>query len=134
MQRISDGLEVPRQMLDKFTGKSCGSGVNLGEVECELTYLPKSINHILVPTVRATSGYIMNTVVQSLAGNVVTLLVLMNTYYKTTSLGNAAAACNGSGGAGSHGTHGIGLTYKSCGFGAIGGLALDVIRIQYTVA
>ena len=134
MQRVSDGLAVPKQQMDMFTGKVTGTGARLAEVDCELMYVPKSIDYILVPIIRTLTGYLMNASVKSLVGKTVTLEILINTYHKTTSLANASGACNGSGGAPSHGTHAIGYTNVGCGWGGIGDVALDVIRIQYTVA
>lgn len=122
-------------MMDIFTGKTTfGAGPRFGEVDCELTYVPKSVDHILVPQTESLSGYIYCAAVQSLVGKIVTLKIFLNTYYKTTDMSNAAAACNGSGGAVSHGKHTPVYTYTGCSLGSPIDEPLGPIRINYTVA
>ena len=135
MQRVSNGLEVPKHTLDTFTGKTTfDMGPREGEIDCELTYVPKSINHIIVPPLLAVAGFICNALVTGLSGKVLTLKVYVHDYLKTTVMEDAAAACNGSGGAASHGKHTLNYIAYDCGIALVWAEPLDVIRVHYTVA
>jgi len=135
MQRISDGLAVPKQQMDTFTGKTTfGPGARIGEVDCDLTYIPKSKNHVLVPVIQTPTGFMLNAEVKALSGKLVTLKVYLPAYEKAADMNNAAAACNGSGGAASHGKHVLSYTYIGCPQATVANQALEVIRVNYTVA
>lgn len=134
-QRVSDGLEVPKLMMDTFAGKTTeGPGVDAGKVYCDLTYVPKSIGHILTPLVQTIIGYIAPVRVDALSGKTVTLRVYAYVYYKTISVDPADGACDGSGWFPSHGSHDLYYSYKGCDLSAYPNIALDPIRISYTVA
>ena len=134
MQRISEGMAVPKQQLDMFSGKVTGTGARTGEVDCELLYLPKGIEYILTPSVHSVGGFVLPVDVIGLVGKTVTLKVYIYVYYKTISAANAIGACDGSGGGPSHGSHALSHSYWACGLAAYDNEALDPIRINYTVA
>ena len=129
MQRISDGLAVPRQMIDTFTGKT--SNV-LALVQCVLTYTPKSMDDILVPdgfesTLFGRRVYKKDT----LTGNILSLLVKKYKYSKADSpvvVGNSGGA-----GADPH-SHNLTYTVTEVDLGSAGNEAQGPIVVEYKVA
>lgn len=45
MQRYAQGLEVPKQQIDYFDGKTSSA---IGEIVLDLTYVPKALKKIIV--------------------------------------------------------------------------------------
>lgn len=134
MQRVSNGLPVPKQYVDTFAGEITGTGAHIGEVECDLTYLPQDIDHIIVPMVMSLAGGLAGAEVMSLSGNKVTIRLSEDGYYRTSSICNANHACDGSGGAPSHGNHSLLETYTYCSRSFLDTEAMAVIRVHYEVA
>lgn len=133
MQRVSGGLTVPKHQMDVFTGKTTGTGANAGEVTCELTYTPKGINHFIIPPIKSAAG-LMQGDVQSITGKTLLLKVYYYAYGKTDSpTSNATGACDGSGGAASHGGHTLTYTADFCLSYPLDNIALGTIRANYTV-
>ena len=94
MQRISDGLAVPKHMTEVFSGKTTDAN---GLFTCDLKYVPQSVQHVLISQrnsdiVQSQRFYAPRTV----AGNVLTVFVRKLTYMESA---NATGGAN-SGGAG----------------------------------
>lgn len=134
MQRVSDGLEVPKLMLDVFTGKVTGTGADTGKVVCDLTYQPKSIDHIITPIARDTGEYLVLADVYALSGKELTLKICAYSYYKLTALEVATSACDGSGLWQSHGGHNFVNTLTYVHMTSLSACPLGTIRVHYTVA
>jgi len=101
MQRVSDGLAVPKNQIDLFTGKTTDV---FGKFTCNLKYTPKSIHHITVPVAAAPSGALRWYHKDAIAGNILTLIAIQQLYEKTD---NPTGASNsGNAGADTH-THAI---------------------------
>lgn len=130
MQRYSGGLEVPRQMLDVFSGET-SSGV--GFLYLTLSYTPQSLDHVIVPsgyesTVSHRRGYQK----LGLVGNVLTVVVLAYKYWKADTPTGTETVTD-TGGAAPHGH-----TISHTAFDVIESIqsneAQDDIVVQYQVA
>lgn len=135
MQRYSQGLAVPKQMLDSFAaGKTTGTGANVGEVTCELTYTPKSVNHVM-PVQMQTPPVFGSDIVfglpYTLTGKTLVLQVYQVEYYKANF--NTSSENSGGAGADPH-THGITHTLTRCGSSLMDTVDLEAFNVQYTVA
>lgn len=119
------------QQMDTFSGKTTDA---VGEIDCELTYTPKDINHIIVPTVKSAAGKMVDAEVAALNGKTVTLNIYVCKYHRAASLAIATGACDGSGALPSHGSHTIIPSYDDCGIDMLANGALGIVRVQYTVA
>lgn len=104
MQRYSEGVKVPKVQTDFFVGKTTSG---LGAVTLDLTYQPKSINHIALLQGQSIVGDPRLYFPISLVGK--TLSIMVNKpYYKEVDGTSGADAGTGAGG-GTH-THAISTT------------------------
>jgi len=76
MQRRSDGIIVPKYKIDNFTGNTSGSGV----LSVTLTYIPKSLEHILVESRDSSISQVYGFDKTSLTGKVLTLTLKKKQY------------------------------------------------------
>lgn len=106
MQRVSDGLDVPKHQTDIFSGKVT-SAVQ-GDFVCELTYTPKGVNNIFM-AIPWGAGYRLLRI-YSLVGKTLTIIVDKLQYEKTdTPTGSTDAAGGGAVGE----PHGHALSYTN---------------------
>lgn len=131
MQRISDGLAVPKQKMDVFSGKTTGVGADAGKVTLDLTYVPKDISHIIIPPIFDDAGLLVVGSPYSLTGKTLVIKVYGGKYYKT----DTPTAGSNSGGAGAdpH-THDLTFTRNFVEWLLWSNTALAAIRVDYTVA
>ena len=127
MQRISDGLAVPKDMLDTFTRKtSNGAGV----ITCELTYTPQSIGHIDITSNRI--GLEQRVYVPTvLTGRSLEMTVYQHKYSKVVNV--TGTANSGGSGADPH-SHAINSAAANTVLGNVGLEAQPDILVHYKVA
>ena len=129
MQRYSDGLAVPKLMVDTFFDPVSDAA---GFIYLTLTYMPKSIDHIVQPLgVDRAGGRVRFYVKSGLVGKVLELNLVKIGYEKTdTPTGNA-----NSGGSGAD-PHGHALSYMELEAPAMEVLneTQRTIAIHYVVA
>ena len=131
MQRVSDGLAVPKQQMDVFTGKTTGGGVNAGEITCELTYVPKSVYHIIIPPIMEDGGNIVQAIPWSLTGKSLLIKVYDYRYDKPDT--PTAGSNSGNAGADPH-THDIAFHEAIAHALLLNNTILSTVRVDYTVA
>jgi len=128
MQRVSDGLAVPKLMLDTFDLFTTDA---VGEITCNLTYTPKSLHHIIIPPIWIGANVFVRGMPQSLTGKALTVRCYQDKYYKSDVV--SGASNSGNAGADAH-THPIGLTLSELDGVLYTNKVLDVVRVNYTVA
>lgn len=131
MQRYSDGLAVPKMMMDTFVGKTTGTGADVGKVWCELTYLPKNLDHIIVPPIVSVSGLLVESVLLTLSGKTLEMWLVKHVYDKADT--PTGIANSGGAGADPH-SHAISHTQTDVLPLVLDNEALNTIRVHYTVA
>lgn len=129
MQRYSDGLAVPKDMMDVFSGETSDGSGNLA---LDLTYLPKSINDIIVPDgFDVSQGRRRVYMKTGLAGKVLTVKAIGMQYRKPTT--PIDAANSGRVGADPH-AHALSFLLAHLEIIGQAGEDQDVITVHYTVA
>ena len=131
MQRYSDGLAVPKLMIDTFPGKTTGTGADAGKVWCELTYTPKDTDHIIVPPIISVGGLCVSAEFFAISGKTLEMWIFKDTYDKadtpTQSVNSGAAG-------GDPHNHAITYTQTDVCPLLLDNQALNTIRVHYTVA
>jgi len=131
MQRVSDGLAVPKMKQDIFSGLTTSG---FGKVDCELTYTPKSIDEIFPSMVEDVDDSFMQIVqVVSLVGNVVRLAIRQLNYLGVSPNFTGDASTGNSGAAEPH-NHTITTVACDVSQGYLRNRALYPLRVMYTVA
>lgn len=122
MQRYSSGVKVPNFKIDVFTGKTTTAS---GYITCVLTYVPHSLNDILI-------GSAMTRKISkiSLTGKDLLLRVYRLIYDKTDT---PTAVDVGSAGAGANHSHGLAYTPTSVDFYLALNELQNPITVHYTV-
>lgn len=105
MQRYGQGLKVPKNMTDVFTGKTSSAA---GVIVCNLTYTPKSIHHVMAMRGLSQSDEIRDYHKISLVGRDLNLYSMVEKYDKADSPTDSDAG-TGAGG----GTHGHQITHTA---------------------
>ena len=129
MQRYSDGLAVPKNMIDRFPALTSDGA---GDIAVALTYVPKSIDDIMVPVGwNAALDGVRPYRKHLLTGRVLTLRVMRIRYDK------AAAVTGGENGGGTGAdphTHTIGNTTEEVAVGVKINETQSTIVVMYPVA
>ena len=128
MQRYSDGLPVPKQMVDVFSGETTDGGGNL---TLSLTYKPKAIGDIIVPDGWSVGGKRRMFTKHSLVGKVLTLTVQKLEYDKADS--PTSSSNTGNTGADPH-SHALAYTATEQVVDFVPTEAQRAIPVHYTVA
>ena len=128
MQRVSDGLAVPKLMLEHFTGKTTDAS---GYITCELKYTPTSKEDVIVESIRdAPIGDMHFAKATGLTGKTLTVYVLAAEYNRADTIGNANS---GGAGADPH-THALNSSTQAVMYNAYVSSGLGPVTISYKVA
>lgn len=129
MQRISDGLPVPKLMMDVFTGKITNP---FGRITLDLTYTPKSINDIILGNgAPLTLNKLRYYIKETLAGKTLIIRTYSKTYIEA--FGYSDPSSSGSGGADPH-NHNIQNRVVETSLHGIANETQKPIAVHYTVA
>lgn len=95
MQRYAQGLKVPKNMTDIFTGKTSSAA---GVIVCNLTYTPKSIHHVMAMRGLSLSDELRDYHKISLVGRDLNLYPMIEKYDKADSPTGSDAGTGAGGG------------------------------------
>ena len=129
MQRISGGLAVPKLIIDVFTGKTTGTGADIGKITCTLTYFPKSIDDIVVTQITSAVDEFYEGEVTGLTGKIIEITVKRIKFQRVNSIDTANS---GGAGADPH-THNIVTNSYACFGSKVDSQLLDAVRVSYNV-
>lgn len=117
-------------MVDIFAGKATDIS---GRVDCELTYLPKDINEILMPLHLGGAGCPRRASPVSLTGKTLKIQVDKLLYSKAYGITSASQAIHNAAGADPH-THNLSWVSSEVTLAVAALENQGTIRIHYTVA
>lgn len=130
MQRYAQGLKVPKQYMDRFSGLSTDASALIA---VGLTYTPKSVNHIQFQIGRDASMVLMM-YVAGLIGKQLTIQVKKIVYSKADSpTSSVDGETGGVGGASPH-SHVITDTLTNVGDSSVITWAIPDFLVHYEVA
>lgn len=129
MHRVSDGLAVPRNVIESFSGKTTSAA---GVIYCDLKYTPKSINHIIVTFPGHVVGLeTYRAQVMGLTGRQVMILISRYRYEKADS--PTGGANSGGAGADPH-AHGLSFTVTYVAYQGVDTELMPTIPVMYEIA